>query len=74
MMDGVAGGYLVWLNPLYCCRLLVNFYYDQLQVAGKMYNIYTLGNCYMHVDTVARGGINLMAVAGYINIVGYVCT
>ena len=34
-MEGAAGGYLVWLNPFHCYRLLVNFYYDQLQVAGK---------------------------------------
>lgn len=36
-MEGVAGGYIVWLNPLHCYRSLVNFYYDQLQVAGKIY-------------------------------------
>ena len=34
-MDGIVGGYSVWLNPFHCCRYLMDFYHDKLQVAGK---------------------------------------
>ena len=35
-MDGIVGGYSVWLNPFHCCRYLMHSYHGKLQGAGKL--------------------------------------
>ena len=37
-MDGIVGGYSVWLNPFHWCRYLMEFYHGKVEVVGKSWS------------------------------------